>query len=39
MTKKKAAVVGATGVAGQQFLAAQAGHPLFEVTALAASER
>jgi len=32
-------VVGATGVAGQQFLAALAGHPWFEVTALAASAR
>lgn len=35
----KAAVVGATGVAGQQFLVALAGHPLFEVTRLAASAR
>ena len=32
-------MVGATGVAGQQFLAALAGHPWFEVTALAASAR
>jgi aspartate-semialdehyde dehydrogenase len=39
MTRKKVAVVGATGIAGQQFLVALAGHPLFEVTALAASER
>lgn len=39
MARKKAAVIGATGIAGQQFLAALAGHPLFEVTALAASER
>ncbi|MGH7265282.1 MAG: aspartate-semialdehyde dehydrogenase, partial [Candidatus Rokuibacteriota bacterium] len=39
MVRKKAAVIGATGVAGQQFLASLAGHPLFEVTALAASER
>ena len=37
--KKKAAVIGATGIAGQQFLAALSRHPLFEVTALAASER
>ena len=37
--KKTVAVIGATGVAGQQFLAALAGHPLFEVVALAASER
>jgi len=39
MMKKRVAVVGATGVAGQQFLAALAGHALFEVVALAASER
>jgi aspartate-semialdehyde dehydrogenase len=39
MNKKKVAVVGATGVAGQQFLASLSGHPYFEVTALAASER
>ena len=39
MKKKKVAVIGATGVAGQQFLASLPGHPLFEVTALAASER
>jgi aspartate-semialdehyde dehydrogenase len=39
MSKKRVAVIGATGVAGQQFLAALAGHPYFEVTALAASER
>src|SRR5262245_13867233 len=37
--KKKVAVIGATGIAGQQFLAALSRHPLFEVTALAASER
>jgi len=37
--KKTVAVIGATGVAGQQFLAALAGHPFFEVAALAASER
>jgi aspartate-semialdehyde dehydrogenase len=37
--RKKVAVVGATGIAGQQFLAALDGHPWFEVTALAASER
>jgi aspartate-semialdehyde dehydrogenase len=35
----RAAVVGATGLAGQQFLAAFASHPYFEVTALAASAR
>jgi aspartate-semialdehyde dehydrogenase len=39
MAKKRVAVIGATGVAGQQFLAALADHPWFEVTALAASER
>jgi aspartate-semialdehyde dehydrogenase len=39
MKKKKVAVIGATGVAGQQFLASLSGHPIFEVTALAASER
>jgi aspartate-semialdehyde dehydrogenase len=39
MVKKRAAVIGATGVAGQQFLVALANHPWFEVTVLAASER
>jgi aspartate-semialdehyde dehydrogenase len=39
MRKKRVAVIGATGVAGQQFLASLSGHPLFEVVALAASER
>ena len=39
MDKKRVAVIGATGVAGQQFLAALAGHPYFEVAALAASAR
>jgi aspartate-semialdehyde dehydrogenase len=33
------AVLGATGIAGQQFLAELGGHPLFEVTRLGASER
>jgi aspartate-semialdehyde dehydrogenase len=37
--KLRVAVLGATGVAGQQFLAALATHPYFEVTCLAASER
>lgn len=37
--KKRVAVVGATGIAGQQFLAALSGHPWFEVVALAASSR
>ena len=35
--RRRVAVVGATGVAGQQFLVALARHPWFEVTALAAS--
>lgn len=35
----RVAVVGATGLAGQQFLAALADHPTFVVTELAASER
>ena len=39
MKNMRVAVIGATGVAGQQFLAALAGHPYFEVAALAASER
>ena len=38
-SRKRVAVVGATGVAGQQFLVALAEHPWFEVTLLAASER
>lgn len=37
--KIKAAVVGATGIAGQQVLAALDGHPYFEIAALVASER
>jgi aspartate-semialdehyde dehydrogenase len=37
--KKKVAVVGATGIAGQQFLAALPNHPDFEITHLAASAR
>ncbi len=39
MKKKTVAVVGATGVAGQQFVAALAGHPWFELTHLGASAR
>ncbi|HEV8441321.1 MAG TPA: aspartate-semialdehyde dehydrogenase [Methylomirabilota bacterium] len=39
MTRKRVAVVGATGVAGQQFLVALSDHPWFEPTILAASER
>ena len=37
--KIKAAIVGATGIAGQQVLAALDGHPHFEIAALGASER
>ncbi len=37
--RRRVAVVGATGVAGQQFLVALDRHPWFEVVALAASER
>ena len=37
--KKKVAVIGATGIAGQQFLAALPNHPDFEITHLAASSR
>jgi aspartate-semialdehyde dehydrogenase len=37
--KLRAAVIGATGIAGQQFLACLARHPWFEVTALAGSTR
>ncbi|MDQ3813974.1 MAG: aspartate-semialdehyde dehydrogenase [Armatimonadota bacterium] len=39
MSKKKVAIIGATGIAGQQFIAALPHHPDFEVTALAASSR
>lgn len=35
----RCAVVGATGIAGQQFLTALRGHPFLEVTKLAASSR
>ena len=35
----RAAIVGATGIVGQQFLVALKDHPWIEVTALAASER
>lgn len=37
--KKKVAVIGATGIAGQQFIAALPNHPTLEVVALAASSR
>jgi aspartate-semialdehyde dehydrogenase len=39
MTKLKVAVVGATGLAGQQFLASLSDHPFLEVAKVAASER
>lgn len=39
MKKLRAAVVGATGIAGQQALVALADHPWFEVAVLAASSR
>jgi len=39
MMKKRCAVVGATGIAGQQFLVALDRHPWFDVVMLAASER
>lgn len=39
MPQIKTAVVGATGVVGQQFLVALANHPWFNVQALVASER
>lgn len=38
-TRRRVAVIGATGVAGQQFLVSLAEHPWFEVTTLAASPR
>ena len=37
--KRRVAVIGATGIAGQQFMAALADHPWFEVVALAGSPR
>lgn len=37
--RRRVAVVGATGMAGQQFLLALAGHPWFELAVVAASER
>lgn len=39
MAKLRAVVIGATGLAGQQFLAALADHPQIEITGLAASPR
>ena len=37
--RRRVALVGATGVAGQQFLVSLADHPWFELTTLAASPR
>ena len=37
--KLNVAVIGATGIAGQQFLACLAEHPWFQITALAGSQR
>ncbi|MGH7898196.1 MAG: aspartate-semialdehyde dehydrogenase, partial [Candidatus Binatia bacterium] len=37
--KKKVALVGATGIAGQQFVAALADHPWFELARLVGSSR
>lgn len=37
--KKRVAIIGATGIAGQQFVAALPNHPDFEITHLAASSR
>ena len=39
MTRLRAGILGATGAVGQTFVRLLAGHPLFEITALAASER
>ncbi|MBX7100968.1 MAG: aspartate-semialdehyde dehydrogenase [Myxococcaceae bacterium] len=39
MKKLRCALVGATGLAGQQFIAALKDHPFFELTGLAASPR
>ncbi|MES1172387.1 MAG: aspartate-semialdehyde dehydrogenase [Bacteroidota bacterium] len=39
MSRIPVAIVGATGLAGQQFMASLAGHPMFEVRKLAASSR
>jgi aspartate-semialdehyde dehydrogenase len=39
MSRLRAAIVGATGLAGQQFIAALANHPTLEIAALAASSR
>lgn len=39
MTKRRVGLIGATGIAGQQFIDALRDHPLFELGRVAASER
>ena len=39
MAKLRAVLIGATGLAGQQFIAALKDHPFIELTGLAASPR
>src|SRR5260370_35011462 len=39
MAKLRSVIIGATGLAGQQFIAALKDHPLFEIAGLAASVR
>ena len=39
MSRLKAAIVGATGIVGQQFILALQDHPWFTIDALAASQR
>lgn len=39
MKKKRVAIIGATGIAGQQFVAALTSHPWFRITRLGASAR
>lgn len=39
MDKKRAAIIGVTGAVGQEFVQSLDGHPWFEVTQIAASER
>ena len=39
MSKLRAVIIGATGLAGQQFIAALQNHPYFEIAGLAASPR
>ena len=39
MEKKKVGIVGCTGMVGQRFITLLADHPMFEISAIAASER